>query len=65
MEDQRQSAWVSQVLDKQRCHFVGFVRSTYGSASNKGGNDESILDTLNPDFGDSDGYASGIHADIC
>ena len=32
MEDQCRSAWVSQVLEKQRCHFVHFLAHTAGTA---------------------------------
>ncbi|KAK1663356.1 hypothetical protein QYE76_051515 [Lolium multiflorum] len=32
VEDQCRSAWVSQVLEKQRCHFVHFLAHTAGDA---------------------------------
>ncbi|KAK1699018.1 hypothetical protein QYE76_015715 [Lolium multiflorum] len=32
VEDQCRSAWVSQVLEKQRCHFVHFLAHTAGTA---------------------------------
>ncbi|KAK1645878.1 hypothetical protein QYE76_063683 [Lolium multiflorum] len=32
VEDQCRSAWVSQVLEKQRCHFVHFIAHTAGAA---------------------------------
>jgi hypothetical protein len=32
VEDQCRSAWVSQVLEKQRCHFVHFLTHTTGTA---------------------------------
>lgn len=57
VEDQRRSTWVSQVLEKQRCHFVHFLAHTPGSTSPKeaagsgqmegaGETDVSILDDV-------------------
>ncbi|KAM0882958.1 hypothetical protein ACQ4PT_031946 [Festuca glaucescens] len=59
VEDQRRSTWVSQVLEKQRCHFVHFLAHTPGSASPLEGagseqpegaedNDGSLLNDLSP-----------------
>ena len=57
VEDQCRSAWVSQVLEKQRCHFVHYLGHSSGSASPSEGAGsaspkddemESILDALSP-----------------
>ncbi|KAK1604922.1 hypothetical protein QYE76_028595 [Lolium multiflorum] len=37
VEDQCRSAWVSQVLEKQRCHFVHFIAHTAGAAPQEDG----------------------------
>ena len=37
VEDQCRSAWVSQVLEKQRCHFVHFLAHTAGTAPQEDG----------------------------
>ncbi|KAK1601230.1 hypothetical protein QYE76_016758 [Lolium multiflorum] len=37
VEDQCRSAWVSQVLEKQRCHFVHFLAHTAGTAPHEAG----------------------------
>ena len=57
VEDQCRSAWVSQVLEKQRCHFVHYLAHSSGSAFPKenagpelyeGDELESILEALSP-----------------
>jgi hypothetical protein len=41
------------VLEKQRCHFVYYIGSTSESALKEdAGNDESILDALDPEVGE-------------
>jgi hypothetical protein len=41
------------VLEKQRCYFVHYIGSTSGSALEEdAGNDESILDALDPELGE-------------
>ena len=61
VEDRCRSTWVSEVLEKQRCHFVHFLAHPHGSASPQedAGSDmaeeageESILDNLSPLAGD-------------
>ncbi|KAK1612950.1 hypothetical protein QYE76_036623 [Lolium multiflorum] len=37
VEDQCRSAWVSQVLEKQRCHFLHFLAHTTGTAPQEAG----------------------------
>ena len=58
VEDQSRSTWVSQVLEKQRCHFIHYLAHASGSASpsegagsgqpEEGELDDSILDALSP-----------------
>ena len=60
VEDQRRSTWVSEVFEKQRCHYVHFLAHSSGSAPPEGnaGSDkeeeiaDSILDNLSPLAGD-------------
>ena len=61
VEDRCRSTWVSEVLDKQRCHFVHFLAHSSGSAlpeENAGSDkeeeagEESILDNPSPLAGD-------------
>jgi hypothetical protein len=54
------------VLEKQRCYFVHYIGSTSGSALEEdAGNDESILDALDPEVGElspmnSEEYAAAL-----
>lgn len=62
VEDQCRSAWVSQVLEKQRCHFVHFLAHTAGAAPLEDGadplQDEAPENAVAPDqqeaIGESD-----------
>ncbi|KAK1616040.1 hypothetical protein QYE76_021557 [Lolium multiflorum] len=62
VEDQCRSAWVSQVLEKQRCHFVHFLAHTAGDALHQDEADplqvEALGNNVAPDLpeavGDSD-----------
>lgn len=64
MEDQRRSAWVAQVSEKQRCHFVGYVGSSSGSGSNGAGDEsESILAALDSEFDVVEGRGSPANSE--
>ena len=60
MEDKCRSTWVSEVFERQRCHYVHFLAHSSGSAlpEETAGSDreedvaDSILDNLSPLAGD-------------
>src|SRR3954454_20799042 len=63
VEDQSRSTWVSEVFEKQRCHFVHFLAHSPGSASSEEpagpaadvesvNKEDSVLDALDIPAGD-------------